>query len=56
MRNRRRTTTHGDGSSLSTQVLILLLLHKEHQEIEHAGTIGGVAVVHRLWSFEPASC
>ncbi len=28
----------------------------EHQEAERAGTTGGAAVVHRLWSFEPASC
>jgi len=28
----------------------------EHQKAERAGTIGGAAVVHRLWSFEPASC
>jgi len=28
----------------------------EHQEAEHSDTTGGAAVVHRLWSFEPASC
>jgi hypothetical protein len=28
----------------------------EHQEAERAGTTGGAAVVHRRWSFEPASC